>query len=98
MPPLPAVPAESGDEEEEDDEEEEWSESYQPLAVEQAHLGSAAPLGAPPGPDRVCPRQPSYEQVSAARPPGTFLGQTSSELGAGFAQNSASQPAASKSS
>ncbi|KAM4889501.1 endosome-associated-trafficking regulator 1 [Sylvia borin] len=61
VPPLPAVPSESGDED--DEEEEEWSESYQPLAVEQAHLDSAAPLGAPPGPDRVCPRQPSYEQL-----------------------------------
>ncbi|XP_066057514.1 endosome-associated-trafficking regulator 1 [Chamaea fasciata] len=55
VPPLPAVPAELADEEEEEEEEEEWSESYQPLAVEQAHLGS--------GPERVCPRQPSYEQL-----------------------------------
>ncbi|CAN8197941.1 unnamed protein product [Coccothraustes coccothraustes] len=57
-PPLPAVPAESGDEQE--DEEEEWSESYRPLAVEQAHLGSA---GAAPGPGRVPAPQPSYEQL-----------------------------------
>ncbi|XP_018773174.2 endosome-associated-trafficking regulator 1 [Serinus canaria] len=56
VPPLPAVPAESEDEQE--DEEEEWSESYRPLAVEQAHLGSA---GAAPGPGRVPP--PSYEQL-----------------------------------
>ncbi|XP_038012073.1 endosome-associated-trafficking regulator 1 isoform X2 [Motacilla alba alba] len=61
VPPLPAVPAEPGDEQEdEEEEEEEWSESYQPLAVEQAHLGSA---GAAPGPGRVPPRQPSYEQL-----------------------------------
>ncbi|XP_039417847.1 endosome-associated-trafficking regulator 1 [Corvus cornix cornix] len=63
VPPLPAVPAESGDEEE----EEEWSESYQPLAVEEAHLVSggscAAPLGAPPGPGCVPLPQPSYEQL-----------------------------------
>ncbi|XP_053852253.1 endosome-associated-trafficking regulator 1 [Vidua macroura] len=67
VPPLPAVPAESGDEQDEEEEEEEWSESYQPLAVEQAHLGSAgrsaAPLGAAPGPARALPRQPSYEQL-----------------------------------
>ncbi|XP_071310351.1 endosome-associated-trafficking regulator 1 isoform X2 [Agelaius tricolor] len=58
VPPLPAVPSESGDEQE--DEEEEWSESYRPLAVEQEHLGSA---GAAPGPGRVPPGQPSYEQL-----------------------------------
>ncbi|XP_039586740.1 endosome-associated-trafficking regulator 1 isoform X2 [Passer montanus] len=54
VPPLPAVPAGSGDEQE--DEDEEWSDSYQPLAVEQAHLGSA---GAAAGPGRA----PSYEQL-----------------------------------
>ncbi|KAF2982312.1 hypothetical protein EK904_004918 [Melospiza melodia maxima] len=59
VPPLPAVPAESGDEQE-DEEEEEWSESYRPLAVEQEHLGSA---GAAPGPGRAPPGQPSYEQL-----------------------------------
>ncbi|XP_030817329.1 endosome-associated-trafficking regulator 1 isoform X3 [Camarhynchus parvulus] len=58
VPPLPAVPAESGDEQE--DEEEEWSESYRPLAVEQEHLGSA---GAAPEPGWVPPLQPSYEQL-----------------------------------
>nr|XP_005493296.2 serologically defined colon cancer antigen 3 [Zonotrichia albicollis] len=60
VPPLPAVPAESGDEQEDEEEEEEWSESYRPLAVEQEHLGSA---GAAPGPGRVPPGQPSYEQL-----------------------------------
>ncbi|XP_074412802.1 endosome-associated-trafficking regulator 1 [Zonotrichia albicollis] len=60
VPPLPAVPAESGDEQEDEEEEEEWSESYRPLAVEQEHLGSA---GAAPAPGRVPPGQPSYEQL-----------------------------------
>ncbi|RLW00461.1 hypothetical protein DV515_00008739 [Chloebia gouldiae] len=64
LPAVPAVPAESRDEqqeeEEEEEEEEEWSESYQPLAVERAQL---AALGARPGPGRVPPRQPSYEQL-----------------------------------
>ncbi|XP_072739428.1 endosome-associated-trafficking regulator 1 [Ciconia boyciana] len=39
--PDPVPPG--GAEDEDEEEEEEWSESYQPLAVEQAHLAAAGP-------------------------------------------------------
>ncbi|XP_069729484.1 endosome-associated-trafficking regulator 1 isoform X2 [Phaenicophaeus curvirostris] len=50
-----------GEAEDEEEEEEEWSGSYQPLVVEQAHLGPTGSLTAPPG--LPAPRQPSYEEL-----------------------------------
>ncbi|KAM6316254.1 endosome-associated-trafficking regulator 1 [Podargus strigoides] len=71
--PDPAPPGEAEDEEEE---EEEWSGSYQPLAMEEAHLtagsfceavglaGSGDPsVASPPGPGFHSLRQPSYEEL-----------------------------------
>ncbi|XP_061332917.1 endosome-associated-trafficking regulator 1 [Pezoporus flaviventris] len=74
--PDPAPPGEAGDDEEEEDE---WSGSYQPLAVEQAHLAAAGPaspsagsfceersaafLGVPAEPGSPSLRQPSYEEL-----------------------------------
>lgn len=64
--PGPLLLPDPGEEEEqEEDEEEEWGGSYQPSAVERAHVAAGsfceAPLGAPP--------RPGYEEVSAAGAP-----------------------------
>ncbi|XP_042642686.1 endosome-associated-trafficking regulator 1 [Tyto alba] len=69
--PDPVPPGEAED-------DEEWSGSYQPSAVEEAHLAAAGPaspsagscegpsvaaFGAPPGPGFHSLRQPSYEEL-----------------------------------
>ncbi|KAM9370802.1 endosome-associated-trafficking regulator 1 [Phaethornis superciliosus] len=67
--PDPLRPGEA----EEEEEEEEWSESYQPLAVEQAQLGTPGPPSpsgcflcqgsGDPGPASPSPGQPSYREL-----------------------------------
>ncbi|XP_065551984.1 endosome-associated-trafficking regulator 1 isoform X2 [Lathamus discolor] len=65
--PDPAPPGEAEDEEEE---EEEWSGTYQPLAVEQAHLAAAGP--ASPSAGSFCERtERSAASLGAPAGPGS---------------------------